>query len=84
MSGTSATSLPVLSKDSDRELELTLSEKSKEASTEIERTEDNVGKRSKGPTFVSSITKDEPVVTRKELWSYYCAFTSLYLSRKAC
>ncbi|KAF8204562.1 MFS general substrate transporter [Pholiota molesta] len=71
MSGTSATSLPVLSKDSDRELELTLSEKSKEASTEIERVEDNVGKRSKGPTFVSSITKDEPIVTRKELWSYY-------------
>ncbi|KAF8166982.1 MFS general substrate transporter [Pholiota molesta] len=71
MSGTSATSLPVLSKDSDRELELTLSEKSKEASTEIERVDDNVGKRSKGPTFVSSITKDEPIVTRKELWSYY-------------
>lgn len=25
-----------------------------------------------GPMFVSSITKDEPIVTRKELWSYYC------------
>ncbi|KAH9482270.1 Autophagy-related protein 22 [Psilocybe cubensis] len=24
-----------------------------------------------GPMFVSSITKDEPIVTRKELWSYY-------------
>ncbi|KAJ7639302.1 autophagy-related protein 22-like protein [Roridomyces roridus] len=25
----------------------------------------------KGPVFVSSIGKDEPVVTRRELWSYY-------------
>lgn len=24
-----------------------------------------------GPAFVSSISKDEPIVTRKELWSYY-------------
>ena len=23
--------------------------------------------------FISSISKDEPVVTRAELWSYYCA-----------
>lgn len=28
---------------------------------------------SRGPVFVSSISKDEPIVTRKELWSYYCA-----------
>jgi hypothetical protein len=29
-------------------------------------------KRGKGPLFISSISKDEPLVTRKELWSYYC------------
>lgn len=23
---------------------------------------------------IASISKDEPVVTRRELWSYYCAF----------
>lgn len=23
------------------------------------------------PTFISSISKDEPIVTRRELWSYY-------------
>jgi len=23
------------------------------------------------PIFVSSLSKDEPIVTRKELWSYY-------------
>lgn len=32
-------------------------------------------KRSGGIQFVSSISKDEPVVTRRELWSYYCAST---------
>lgn len=26
------------------------------------------------PPFVSSVNEDEPVVTRKELWSYYRAF----------
>ncbi len=28
-------------------------------------------RRRKGIAFVSSISKDEPVVTRRELWSYY-------------
>lgn len=32
-----------------------------------------------GPMFVSSIMRDEPIVTRKELWSYYC---ELYLPFK--
>lgn len=26
--------------------------------------------------FVSSIRKDEPIVTRRELWSYYSSFCS--------
>jgi len=29
---------------------------------------DNIGGE---PLFISSISKDEPVVTRRELWSYY-------------
>jgi hypothetical protein len=28
----------------------------------------------KAPVLVSSLSKDEPIVTRKELWSYYCAY----------
>jgi len=24
------------------------------------------------PVFISTVNKDEPVVTRRELWSYYC------------
>ncbi|KAH8834396.1 MFS general substrate transporter [Flagelloscypha sp. PMI_526] len=28
-------------------------------------------KKSKAPAFVSTISKDEPLVTRRELWSYY-------------
>jgi len=31
-----------------------------------------VKRRGKGPLLISSISKDEPLVTRKELWSYYC------------
>lgn len=30
-----------------------------------------VERRRKGPAFVSSVSKDEPVTTRRELWSYY-------------
>ncbi len=30
-----------------------------------------------GIQFVSSISKDEPVVTRRELWSYYCTLASI-------
>lgn len=29
-------------------------------------------RKSGGVQFVSNITKDEPIVTRRELWSYYC------------
>ena len=29
------------------------------------------------PLLVSSISQDEPIVTRRELWSYYCACLSL-------
>jgi hypothetical protein len=32
-----------------------------------------------GPAFVSSISKNEPVVTRRELWSYYRMLFSCYL-----
>lgn len=28
-----------------------------------------------GPQFVSTISDAEPIVTRKELWSYYCALS---------
>ena len=37
------------------------------------KTTDDAGGRDKapGPLFVSSIRKDEPIVTRIELWSYY-------------
>lgn len=28
-------------------------------------------KKSKGTVLISSISKDEPIVTRRELWSYY-------------
>lgn len=33
-------------------------------------------RKSKGHTFISSISKDEPLVTRKELWSYYRVYAS--------
>jgi hypothetical protein len=36
------------------------------------KTKDDAGRdRALEPLFVSSIRKDEPIVTRKELWSYY-------------
>lgn len=41
---------------------------SKSSSIEIQQPE--LQKR-KGITFISSVTKDEPIVTKKELWSYY-------------
>ena len=28
-----------------------------------------------GPLLISTINKDEPIVTRRELWSYYCLST---------
>lgn len=31
------------------------------------------GPKIHNPSFASSINIDEPVVTRKELWAYYCA-----------
>lgn len=56
------------------------SEKSKKRSSVdlVNEPEDEGNKDSTAPrtgvTFVSSIRKDEPIVTRKELWSYYCEF----------
>ena len=29
-------------------------------------------RRRQGPLLISTINKDEPIVTRRELWSYYC------------
>jgi len=39
--------------------------------------------RSKGISFVSSITKNEPVVTRRELWSYYRALHGHFVMESA-
>lgn len=36
--------------------------------------EDRPRKSGKGTVLISSLSKDEPIVTRKELWSYYCEF----------
>jgi hypothetical protein len=48
-----------------------LEDKQELASVEIGiKTKDDAG-RDRAPLFVSSIRKDEPIVTRKELWSYY-------------
>lgn len=41
----------------------------------------SIPRKGTAPVFVSSINKDEPIVTRKELWSYYR--TSQY-SRFCC
>lgn len=58
-----------------------LEDKQEEAVIEIDdlnrldpKTTDDAGGRGKvlAPWFVSSISKDEPIVTRIELWSYYC------------
>ncbi len=39
--------------------------------------EEDVGKHaSKGIQFMSSISNNEPIVTRRELWSYYRVFPS--------
>jgi hypothetical protein len=35
------------------------------------------------PLFVSSTRKDEPIVTRMELWSYYCQSSSFSLLNSA-
>ncbi|KJA29632.1 hypothetical protein HYPSUDRAFT_125838 [Hypholoma sublateritium FD-334 SS-4] len=56
---------------------MTPSEKSKRDSSELTDDlratvfTDSVGIQTKGPTFVSSITKNEPIVNRRELWAYY-------------
>lgn len=33
----------------------------------------------KDPVVISSLSKDEPIVTRKELWSYYCESAPLFV-----
>ncbi|KAF8958500.1 MFS general substrate transporter [Flammula alnicola] len=59
----SGLSLPTLPKNQDIDLAPS-EEKLKERSLDVWRSHN-------GPTFVSSIRKDEPIVTRRELWSYY-------------
>ena len=50
-----------------------LEDKQELASVEIGDRSDDAGGRERvpEPLFVSSIRKDEPIVTRIELWSYY-------------
>lgn len=36
---------------------------------------DDSSKKSKATVLISSINKNEPIVTRRELWAYYCEFT---------
>ena len=50
-----------------------LEDKQELVSIEIGNRSDDAGDRERVPKllFVSSIRKDEPVVTRIELWSYY-------------
>ena len=36
-----------------------------------------------GSIFISSIRKDEPIVNRRELWSYYRAFSSSFIRRNS-
>lgn len=43
---------------------------SKASSVELEQ----VARQRKTPAFVSSISTNEPIVTRRELWSYYRTF----------
>jgi hypothetical protein len=33
---------------------------------------DDTPKKSKGTILISSVNKNEPIVTRRELWAYYC------------
>jgi len=40
--------------------------------------EGRAGTPLEGPEFVSSIPDNEPIVTRKELWSYYCEYFCAY------
>ena len=50
--------------------------------SDIKTTDDAGRDRAPGPLFVSSIRKDEPIVTRMELWSYYRQ--SLFLFSPGC
>ena len=46
-----------------------------EGSTEVKETNDapldSLDKIDKSPVLIATVQKDEPVVSRKELWSYY-------------
>lgn len=86
MSGTAS---PGLRNDHfDEHSDLTPSEKSKRDS--LEPTDDlgatvftdSVAIQTKGPTFVSSITKNEPIVSRRELWAYYSEFHDIAIHRR--
>lgn len=70
--------IPQADKSSDNED----TEKRKEAPVAIDGTRNtDAGGEGKALEFLSSITKHEPVVTRRELWSYYCqsSFFASYL-----
>ena len=40
-------------------------------------------RKSTGLQFVSTVSKDEPIVTRRELWSYYCKNSKSYSRKRA-
>jgi hypothetical protein len=52
--------------------------------TEVEQVEDIKSDESSGQdanqVVISSISKDEPLVTRKELWSYYRGFWYTFIA----
>ena len=58
-----------------------LEDKEELASVEIGNRSDDAGGRDRAPEplFVSSIRKDEPIVTKIELWSYYRQSLFLFL-----
>jgi hypothetical protein len=37
---------------------------------------DESQKKSKGTVLISSVNKNEPIVTRRELWAYYCELST--------
>jgi hypothetical protein len=39
---------------------------------------DNPQKESKGTVLISSVNKNEPIVTRRELWAYYRELSTYY------
>jgi hypothetical protein len=69
---------PVTPRDCNDLSQNALEDEQKEAAVEIGnnlelKSTDDAGGRDRVlvPLFISSIRKDEPIVTRRELWSYY-------------